>query len=59
MATNVSILSLKALFSNQFPSFEKNSMGRYFKFYEDRITAGIIIALFSFVVFFVIEVFKQ
>jgi hypothetical protein len=33
-------------------------MERYFRFYEKRIATGIIIALISFVIFFVIEVFK-
>ena len=34
-------------------------MYRYYKFYERQIVTGIIIALISFVMFFMIEVFKQ
>jgi hypothetical protein len=33
-------------------------MERYYKFYERQIAAGIIIALISFVVFFVVELLK-
>ena len=55
----MAILPLKVFFSNQFPSFERNNMERYFRFYEERIMAGIVIALISFIVFFGIEIFKQ
>jgi len=33
-------------------------MERYYRFYEEKITAGIIIALIAFVVIFVAELFK-
>jgi len=52
------ILPLKTRFSNQIPSLERNNMDRYFKFYEERIAAGIIISLILFVIFFIIGMLK-
>jgi len=33
-------------------------MERYFRFYEERIAAGIIISIILSVIFFVVELFK-